>query len=343
MHSLPAMFLRDATDAELPCRMLAGRHHARFIDPDVPIHVISRVFQGRHLLRPSRQLNSIVVGVVGRALERYRAVRLYAMAFLSNHVHFMLQGPPQEVPAFIGFIKREISRRWGHRPEVGWHGAMWHEYLATALPTPASQVRCLKYVLSQGVKEGLVARPQDWPGVHCATPLLSGVPLQGTWLNATAYSRAVDAQSRKRSPRPVAKADHVRSYDVRFAPIPAWQHLDEQARRREVHRLIDEIISEGETARSGSRPLGARRIRRVPLAHRTELPQIPWLLRRRRMICWLSPREPEAIRFVHSYWMFQKGFRESAIADARHARAFPPGAYAPGKWTPPARVIPRAA
>ena len=45
----------------------AGRHHARYFRPDVPYHIISRVFQGRFLLRPGARLNSVIAGVIGRA------------------------------------------------------------------------------------------------------------------------------------------------------------------------------------------------------------------------------------------------------------------------------------
>ncbi len=31
----------------------------------------------------------------------------------------------------------------------------------------------------------LVARPQDWPGVHCVTALLTGEPIEGTWFDRT--------------------------------------------------------------------------------------------------------------------------------------------------------------
>ena len=157
--------------------LLAGTHHARFLPADTPIHVISRIFQGRHLLRPERALNRIVAGVIGRAQRTYPEVKLFAHAFLSTHVHLMLQGPPCDVVSFIGFIKREISRRWGAYPGINWPGTMWHDYLATALPTLQSQVVCLKYILSQAVKEGLVAKAQLWPGVHAAKQLLAGSAL----------------------------------------------------------------------------------------------------------------------------------------------------------------------
>ena len=45
--------------------IFAGRHHARFIPPDVPVHIISRVFQGRYLLRPSKRLNRLIIGIIG--------------------------------------------------------------------------------------------------------------------------------------------------------------------------------------------------------------------------------------------------------------------------------------
>ncbi len=43
----------------------------------------------------------------------------------------------------------------------------------------------LGYILSHGCKENLVARPQDWPGVHCVTALLTGEPIEGTWFDRT--------------------------------------------------------------------------------------------------------------------------------------------------------------
>jgi REP element-mobilizing transposase RayT len=310
--------------------------HARFIDSDVPLHIIAEVFQSRHLLRPCERLNSIVVGVVGRALERYAHVRLYAMAFLSNHAHFMLQGPPNEVPGFVGFIKREISRRWGRDPEVAWRGTMWKpRYTATALPTAESQIHCLKYVLSQGVKEGLVAHPEEWPGVHCARSLLRGVPLSGRWLNATGYSRALDGQCRRKRPKPVPREDYLRAYEVRFATIPAWRDLDAAAAQRAVRSVVDAIVAEAATARGGRPPLGRRRIERMPLDHRSEITATPWVVRRRRMICWSSPDAPETREYVARYWLFQRTFREAAIEDAReYGASYPPGAFAPGHFVP---------
>lgn len=321
-----------------------GKHHARFIDPDVPHHIISRVTQGMHLLRPHRDLNSIIAGLVGRAQQRWSQVRLYAMAFLSNHAHFMLQGPAHEVAAFLGFIKREIARRWGHRLDINWRGGFWEEYKAAALPTASSQVECLKYILSQGVKEGLVAHPEQWPGINCVRALLRGEAMTGLFLNGTSYSRAIDAERGKRSPSPVFKRDHSVRYVVAFASIPAWDDLSADARQRELSRLVDEIVAEGATLRCGRPPLGKKAIFRTPLHRRSELPVVPWLQRRRVIVCWSDPQALETIEYRARYRRFQHDYREAASVEGRKRGArYPAGAFIAGQWAHRDDAIPAAA
>lgn len=313
-----------------------GKHHVRFIRADVPLHVFSRITQGYCFLRPSQELNTMIAGVVGRAQHLYKDVTLYAMAFLSNHAHWMLQGPPHQVPAFLGYIKREISRRWTGRTEARWSGSIWHEYQYAALPTADGQVACLKYILSQGVKEGLVRRPEEWPGVHCASALAHGIPLQGTWVNKTEYSRALDSQKRTEGAPGVRKRDYAFTYEVQFARIGPWKHLDPVAYRCEVKRLIDAIVSEAVTERSGKPALGRRKICRTSLRHKIQLVEVPWRQRGRRVICcWASPNDPATREYVSDYREYQRAFREASYRDAQErVPSFPPGSYAPGRWTP---------
>lgn len=317
-------------------KLHSGIRHARFIRADVPLHVILYVVQGMHLLRPCDELNDIIVGVFARALQLYTDVELYAAAFLSNHAHIMLQGPPNQVPAFIGYVKREISYRWGHSRQVNRHGQMWRDYEMTALPTASSQIRSLRYVLSQGVKEGLVVRPQDWPGVHCARALLTGTPMRGRLLNATAYSRAVDAERRKRAPKRVNREDFVINYSLEFATLPAWKHLDEASRRAEIRSLIDGVVADGHALRRGRPPLGRDRIKKVPLDRMTKLPKAPWRERVRRLVCWASPNAPETRAYLDDYWAFQDAFRAAANAAKRMrdpvSALFPDGAHIPGRY-----------
>jgi len=44
-------------------------------------------------------------------------------------------------------------------------------------------IPCVSSNLAWEVREGLMARPKDWPGTHCARALLEGVTLQGCWFD----------------------------------------------------------------------------------------------------------------------------------------------------------------
>ena len=315
-------------------RLFAGVHHARYLPADVAFHVISRVFQGRYLLRPGRQLNRIIGGVIGRAQHVFPSIKLFANAFLSNHMHLMLQGPAPDVAAFVGFVKREISRRWGAHPDINWPGTMWHGYIATALPSPQSQIACFKYVLSQGVKEGLVAKPQLWPGIHSAKQLLSGANLTGEWLDATAYAVARDRERRKVHPKPVLKARFYRTYEAVHTQIAPWSNLSPEEYRDRIRALCDEIEREAEKARGGRPPVGTKAVMEMPLETRSELPTQPWIMGRRRMICWAQGATEEARAYVDRHWTFQQAFRTASLSYLAGDRgvAFPAEAFLPSVW-----------
>ena len=333
----------------VPCfeeaeRLFAGGHHARLIDERVPLHIISRVFQGRHLLRPEPALNDLILGVVGRAQVLFPDVELFALAVMSNHIHAMARGPAHALPFFIGYIKREISRRFGHRPDIDWPDGMWRPYIATALPTEESQIRCFKYIAAQGTKELLVERPQDWPGVHTVKASMLGRTLRGTWLNATGYFRAQQAQARKQRPEPVRRADFLHTYEVVLSPLPAWSALDEETRRARVAALVEQICVEARKERDarGRQALGAAAVMRVSRERRTALPKQPWFEKRKRMICWADPRAPEARAYLRAYWDFQLAFKAASrrLKDGALDTEFPARAFRPMSYHPPPRPAP---
>jgi len=51
-----------------------------------------------------------------------------------------------------------------------------------ALIVPSAR---LKYLLGHGVKEGLVARPQDWPGAHVVRALVQDEEVTDLWFDRT--------------------------------------------------------------------------------------------------------------------------------------------------------------
>src|SRR5690606_32854235 len=137
----------------------------------------------------------------------------------------------------------EIARRLNRK--LGRTGPLWLHYTATALPTAESQIRCFKYVLSQGVKEGLVAKAQHWPGPHAARGLFGGEPLRGRWFDGTRYARARDAARRRATSTPVNEDDFYVEYEVKLSIMPAWKDLDAPALAAELEALEREIELEG--------------------------------------------------------------------------------------------------
>ena len=73
----------------------------RYVPPDSLVEVTCRTLHGRFLLRPSRALNEIVLGILGRATRRYR-VGLCAFAYLSNHCHLLARPAPNRGSTHFG-------------------------------------------------------------------------------------------------------------------------------------------------------------------------------------------------------------------------------------------------
>ena len=54
------------------------------------VEVTNRTIQGRLLLRPSPQLNEIILGILGRA-QRLCPLEIIGYSFLSSHYHLLLR------------------------------------------------------------------------------------------------------------------------------------------------------------------------------------------------------------------------------------------------------------
>lgn len=101
-------------------------------------------------------------------------------------------------------------------------------------------------LLSHGCKEGLVERLADWPGVHCATALRTGEPIEGIW-----FDRTQEWSARQRGirfePRQFASTEKVV-----LSPLPCWRYLSPEQYRRLVATMIDEIETRAAAARAAT-------------------------------------------------------------------------------------------
>jgi REP element-mobilizing transposase RayT len=211
------------------------------------VEVTTRTVQGRWLLRPSPELNEIVLGIIGRAQQRYD-IELHAFTFLSNHFHLLATvRDAAQLAAFVGYVNGNLARQIGQLHD--WQDRFWsRRYRAIVVADEGAQVARLKYCLSQGCKEGLVDRANEWPGVHCVDALVCGRALGGSCLERS-------SSARRRS-----NDDSRVHYPVRLSPIPCWRALDVTARQGRCADLVREVEAEAKAlnVKLGRRALGAR-------------------------------------------------------------------------------------
>lgn len=307
--------------------------HARYICPDTVYHVVSRTVGGSFFMVPTPQIDQIIVGVVAKARQRFKTVSLFEAAFLSNHFHILMQAPPGDFSKFVGFIKKEISRRVGRLHN--WQGPLWEgRFKATALPTPASQINAARYVLEQGVKEDLVENPWDWPGLHSAKWHKFGRPLEGVWLNGTAYAKARDAASRSSHPFPKRQTFETTQL-LTFDPLPAYAEAFGTKHQPAVIQMLEDISFKHDERRKGEgkQVLGIQRAKSEPATTRSPRPQRPWLEHSRTLVAWASPKDPKTRVYLHDYWSFQEAFTQAAqrMRQQDPPAGFPLHAHIPGR------------
>ena len=218
----------------------------RFIPDDgALVEVTTRTLHSRYLLRSSPELDEIIVGVLGRAQRLYE-VRICGYLFLSSHYHLLLDvDNARQLALFMAYVNsnlaREISRlyRW---PEKIW--SRRYQGIVISGEEPA-QIARMRYLLANGSKEGLVASPQDWPGVHVAKALIQGEDLTGHW-----FDRTQEYAARNRG-ETFDRLQFATPETLYLSPLPCWKHLPEDAWRGRAGHLIQEIEDEAAVAAGG--------------------------------------------------------------------------------------------
>ncbi len=222
------------------------------------VETTCRVIQGRMLLRPSRVLNEMIAGTLAVAKRRY-GVRIICVVVLSNHFHLLLEvDDAGQLARFQGFVCSKIAREVSR--VTGWKEKVWGRRYAGIVVSeePEAQVERLRYLLSHGVKENLVGRCADWPGVHAAEALITGRPLVGYWFDRTAEYHA------RRRGEDFGAYTFATPEALTFDGLPCWQHLSEADYRVRVAEMVKDIEAQAAAERNeqGLEPLGPDTIRR---------------------------------------------------------------------------------
>ncbi len=285
------------------------------------VEVTCRTIQGRLLLRPSQQLNDIILGVLGRAQNHY-PVEIVSFSFLSSHWHMLLWvRDARALSLFMGYFNGNLAREVGHL--TGWTDRIWSRRYQAILVSDeeAAQVDRLTYILANGVKENLVARVEEWPGVHSAHALLTGEPVEGIW-----YDRTLARNLRLRRKTPAPGEVEIRQTVV-LSQLPCWKHLMPEAYRSRVAELIRgiETTAAAERAKKGIEPLGVEKIlaqdpeTRPEILDRSPAPFVHAATRKIRK------------ELREAYGWFVAAYREAAdrLRKGDRNAAFPPGSFPP--------------
>jgi hypothetical protein len=249
-------------------------------------------------------------------------MKIHAFAILSNHAHYLLA--PRSLDQLVRFMHHlQTNTSKEVKDLLEWDGPVWeprYRSIAVSDEDPA-QIARLRYILAHGVKEDLVHRVGDWPGLHCARALLDGDPLEGVW-----YDRSrLYALRQTRRGRGATHEDVAEPETLTLSPLPCWEGLSSEELRQHVGALVDAIDVAAAERRAAEgvhiHPLADVR----PLERPREFTPTPApLFHTATQAAWCVLRD--------AYVEFAAQFRDAAalLREGVKDPPFPPGSYPPG-------------
>ncbi len=283
------------------------------------IEVSNRTMQGRFLLRPSAHTNEIILGVLGRAQRLFDMV-IFAFLFMSDHYHLlMFPHDARHLALFMEYFDGNLAREMERVSK--WRGRVWGRryHSAVVKSGEVNEVDRLRYILSNGCKEGLVASPLEWPGVSAAPALVDGsMRLNGTWYDRTKEYRARLAG--RRVTFPVQET-------VYLSRLPSMSSLTNNEFRRGVLDVVRQIENETSSMHRahGTRPLGAKRVmRQHPHRVPAEIKRSP----AKRFLAAFRESVTE-LRVAYATFLAQYRVASRQLRSGARSVEFPPGCFPP--------------
>jgi REP element-mobilizing transposase RayT len=301
----------------------------RHFDPQTIFFVTSRTIQSRFLMAPSDKTNELIGGILARAVRQCQ-VELFAYVFTSNHFHAMVRAPSAiAMSKFMQRLQSNIAVKVGRL--VGWRGRFFaRRYSAEPIVDEGAQVERLSYILSHGVKEGLVSKCQEWPGLSCAHALLEGGRASvHSWRNWTLRWR-MEVDENLKVGRFSAECPSETEL-LELTPLPCWAKLAAQERSRLVAQLVAEIDAAAPNRTTVDARYIAEQDPRGSPVQTNHSPRPKAHASTKRL--WI-----EAVRRYRSFFSeFRRASREwmSGVFDVE----FPPHSFRPPPWFIAARIV----
>lgn len=296
----------------------------RLFEPGVLYFVTDRTIQGRYLLRPSKKTNNTVGAALARAAATYD-VKIYAYVVTSNHVHLILSANhSQAISNFMRDFKSWSATKVGKL--IDWTGSFWHRrFSAEPILDDAALRGRYSYILQHGAKEGLVDRPDEWPGLHCIHQLRSGHARTFKWFDETKASCA------RRKGENLHRSQFETAVTLELADAPFLSGLEQEARDREVSDLIEEASRAATQLRGGAPSLGQKAIEAQDPHTRPET-----LKRAPRPLCHSSTKEAR-LEYRAKFRAYVAAFRGAVSSwQQRKYIDFPRYSHSPGALAPTA-------
>jgi hypothetical protein len=293
----------------------------RFIPQQHLVEITARTLHGMLLLRPGASFNEIFLGILGRAQRRF-GMTIHCGSVLSNHYHLLLSPTShQQLAAFACYLNGNLAKEVGRI--YGWRQKIWgrrYQHIVVSNEEGA-QVGRLRYLLSHGVKEGLVERIADWPGPNFLDALLTGQPLSGTWFDRTAECMA------QRRGIEFGARDFATQEAVVLTPLPCWAHLSRQAQIDVIQGIVASIEEEAAAERQQTERsvLGAQAVlRQNPQGEpvRSKKSPAPWFH---------AASKSARVVLREAYDQFLAAYRQAAerLRAGDLTVEFPPGCFPP--------------
>jgi REP element-mobilizing transposase RayT len=293
----------------------------RYVPEGALVEVTTRTLHGRFLLRPSRELNDLVYGVLAKATALYD-VDVVHFVVLSNHAHLLLL--PKDARAladFMCYVNGNVAKEAGRLHD--WRQKIWsRRYRAIVVSDePEAQEKRLRYLLEQGCKEGLVRSPREWPGASGMEALLRGEKIRGLW-----FDRSAEYEARRRG-ESFGKRTYAEEVTFELSPLPCWNQLPPKERRSRAIEIVRDIERETREwlAREGRSPMGRKRIERQ---HPHEAPTCSGTSPAPRFHAH-CPSVRKALEIA--FYEFRTWYRQAAqdLLAGKESVAFPPGCFRP--------------
>ncbi len=234
-----------------------------YVEPHTAVEVTTVTIGNRYLMRPSEEANKTVAGVFGKAQQKY-GMRVCDIKVMSTHYHAILQPRDAgQLGDFMEFVNTNLSKELGKLYKI--KGPKLQSYhLIPISDEEEAQIDRLRYLISNGVKEHLVERPEQWPGIHGVTASPDSPCLQGRWYDR---SREYAARQRTGEAEPEAFATDER---IVLSPLPCWEHLSGEEYARRVGEIVEAEVEKAavERRRTGQQVLGVKKIlKKSPLSY----------------------------------------------------------------------------